>query len=288
MILSNAVPPKTAVLLAVFFTAFSSIFVRLSTAPALMISFYRMLFTVILISPYVFIKYRSEIFRMKKQSLLLCISSGICLALHFATWIASLSLTTVAASTVLVSCSPMIVAGAECLMQQKRPSRALLIGLALALCGTLLIAANGSGSVSLSGNLLALAGGFFVAFYLLLGVRVQHDYSLWAYVFLVYLTATVTLGILAIVTQTAFRGYPASDYLLFAAMAFFCSILGHTVYNWLLPFHGATLISISTLCEPIFASLLAFFILQETPPPTTLFGGVLIIAGVAFYILKKK
>src|SRR5665647_2741861 len=92
VILSNAAPPKTAVLLAVFFTAFSSIFVRLSTAPALMISFYRMLFTVILISPYVFIKYRSEILRMKKQSLLLCVSSGICLALHFATWIASLSL----------------------------------------------------------------------------------------------------------------------------------------------------------------------------------------------------
>lgn len=288
MILSNAAPPKTAVLLAVFFTAFSSIFVRLSTAPALIISFYRMLFTVILISPYVWRNYRHEILQMKKQSLLLCISSGICLALHFATWIASLSLTTVAASTVLVSCSPIIVASAEYLMQQKRPSRALLIGLALALCGTLLIAANGSGSVSLSGNLLALAGGFFVAFYLLLGVRVQHDYSLWAYVFLVYLTAAVTLGILAIVTQTAFRGYPASDYLLFAAMAFFCSILGHTVYNWLLPFHGATLISISTLCEPIFASLLAFFILQETPQPTTLFGGVLIIAGVAFYILKKK
>ncbi|HZW50200.1 MAG TPA: DMT family transporter, partial [Bacillota bacterium] len=228
-----------------------------------------------------------EILQMKRPYLLLCICSGICLALHFATWIASLSMTTVAASTVLVSCSPMIVAGAECLIEQKRPGHALLIGLTLALCGTLLIAADSSGSVSLNGNLLALAGGFFVAFYLLLGVRVQHEHSLWAYVFLVYLTSTVTLGILACVTQTPFTGYPASDYLLFAAMAFFCSILGHTVYNWLLSFHGATLISISTLCEPVFASLLAFFILQETPPLPTLFGGVLIIAGVAFYIMKK-
>ncbi len=285
--MSNAVPPKSTVLLAVFFTAFSSIFVRLATAPALIISFYRMLFTVMMITPYVFSHYRREILRMKRSSYLLCIGSGICLALHFATWIASLSMTTVAASTVLVSCSPMIVAAAECLMQRKRPSRVLLLGLTLAFCGTLLIASDGSGNLSFSGNLLALAGGFFVAFYLLLGVRVQKTVSLWAYVFLVYLSAAITLGLLALITQTAFRGYPPRDYLLFAAMAFFCSVLGHTVYNWLLSFHGATLISVSTLCEPVFASLLAYFILQETPPILTLLGGVLILAGVAFYILKK-
>ncbi|MCE5197081.1 MAG: DMT family transporter [Negativicutes bacterium] len=286
--MSHAAPPKATVLLAVFFTAFSSIFVRLTTAPALIISFYRMLFAVMMITPYVFIHYRREILQMKRGSFLLCIASGICLALHFATWIASLSMTTVAASTVLVSCSPMIVAAVECLLQQKRPSRALLLGLTLAFCGTLLIAANGSGNLSFSGNLLALTGGFFVAFYFLLGVRVQETASLWTYIFLVYLSAAVTLGLLVTLTQTAFRGYPTSDYLLFAAMAFFCSVLGHTVYNWLLPFHGATLISLSTLCEPVFASLLAYFILREIPPLLTLMGGFLILAGITFYLLKKN
>ncbi|HHZ01971.1 MAG TPA: EamA family transporter, partial [Tissierellia bacterium] len=62
------------------------------------------------------------------------------------------------------------------------------------------------------------------------------------------------------------------------------SILGHTVYNYLIKYYSSTLISVSTLSEPIFASILAMILFREIPSLYTLVGGVIIISGIYYYL----
>jgi drug/metabolite transporter (DMT)-like permease len=60
------------------------------------------------------------------------------------------------------------------------------------------------------------------------------------------------------------------------------------MYNMLLKYHGAALISLSSLGEPVFAGILAAAILSEFPHITTILGGVLIISGIGLFIVKGK
>ncbi|WP_019228758.1 EamA family transporter [Sedimentibacter sp. B4] len=103
-------PSKYWILAGTFFTSLSSIIIRYSTAPALVISAYRMLFTCMMLLFPVMIKSRKEFQEISKKDFILCIFSGIFLALHYASWISSIKMTTIANSTVLVACSPMFVA----------------------------------------------------------------------------------------------------------------------------------------------------------------------------------
>ena len=282
-------PHKSLVLLAVLFTSSSSIFVRLSAMPAFVISFYRMTASALLMLIPVLIGNKGKLEKISRKDMVLCLFSGVALALHFATWIASISMTTVAASTVLVSCSPMFVALINMLFFKKKPGKVFLICLAGAFAGTVAIAIDGAGPGSLGsarGNLLALAGALFVAVYLLIGAEVRKRVSTSMYAFTVYGISAVILFVSCIVFSQPLSPsvYETKDFIIVALMALVCSVGGHTMYNMLLKFHGAVVISLASLCEPVFASLLAALILSEVPSVVTVLGGVIILVSLAMYL----
>ncbi len=282
---------KYLVLIGVFFTSLSSIIVRVSQAPSLVISFYRMLFTVFLLIIPVAMKEKEIIKNITKKDFILCIISGVFLALHFASWIASISMTTISNSTILVSCSPVFVSLANFLILKEKFTSKMLIGLTMSLIGTGIIAMGSSGGSTndmMLGNILAFMGAIFVAGYFVIGGIVRKNLSAGSYVFIVYSASVVVLFFMCLLTKTPIFPYSPKEFLLFFALAFFCSILGHTVYNYLMKYISATMISISTLCEPIFASILALIIFREIPSLHTLIGGTIVLSGVFFYIVSQN
>ncbi|MCL2703299.1 MAG: DMT family transporter [Defluviitaleaceae bacterium] len=286
---SKETPGAYLVIFAVLCTSASSIFIRLSGMPPLAIAFYRMLASAAFLAV-PFIRDKNGVKSIKKRDLILCGFSGIALALHFATWIVSLTLTTVTASTVLVSLSPIFVAIINMLFFRKKPGKILFICLALAISGTVIISAGSfDGNMgSLTGNALALAGAFFVAVYLMIGQDVRKRVSTAVYAFLVYGFAAAALLVCCLAFAQPLAPYGPLEYANIVLMALVCSIGGHTLYNMLLKFHGAALISLASLGEPVFASILAVIILSEPPPLTAIAGGVLVVAGVAAFIVKGK
>ncbi|NYB73297.1 DMT family transporter [Sedimentibacter hydroxybenzoicus DSM 7310] len=283
-------PSKYIVLAGTFFTSLSSIIIRFSTAPALAISSYRMLFTCIMLLP-VIIKNRDEFTELNKKNLILCIISGIFLAFHYATWISSIKLTTIANSTILVSCSPIFVALANYFIIKEKLSKKMIISIAVSLAGTIIIAlesADASAGNMMLGNTLAFLGAIFVAGYLVIGGIVRKNLSAGAYVFIVYSVSTVVLFIMCLLSGTSIYPYPPREFTLFISLAFFCSILGHTLYNYMVKYVSSTLISVSTLSEPIFASLMALLIFKEIPSLYTLLGGIIIIAGILNYLITQN
>lgn len=277
--------PYLAVLVGVFAVSFSALFVRLSSAPAIIIATYRLLFTFLLLAPLSALERFDGVRRMSRQQVLLAAASGIFLALHFVTWFTSLKYTSVASSVVIVTTQPVFVLIGSWLFFRERVPRLALLGGALALCGSFVIGAGDFkvGMQAFVGDLFALAAAILVSGYLLIGRRLRAGVELHGYTFVTYGTSSLVLVAASLATKAPFSPYPAKDWLLFFALAAVCTILGHTVFNWVLRYVQASVVSVSILGEPIGAIVWAALFLGENPTPRQLAGGALIFAGLFLF-----
>jgi len=281
------VNPYLAVLLGVAALSTASILVKLASAPPLVVAFYRLGFTTLLLSPFALnAQGRRELSSVSRCDLAWAALAGTFLALHFAVWITSLQFTSVASSTVLVTLQPLFVLSGGFLVLKERVGQRALLGAGICLVGSLLIGLNDFriGGEALYGDLLAFSGAFFVAVYVMIGRRLRMRISLFPYVFTVYGAAAVVLLALALGSGTALYPYPPLDWVWFLGLAVLPTILGHTVFNWALRYVRAAVVSVSVLGEPVGASILAYFIFGEVPGVLQLMGGAVIIGGLSLFI----
>lgn len=279
--------PYLAVLLAVLATAFSSIFTKLSSAPPLVIAFYRLFFALLIIAPLALNRAGiKEMARLGKRQLLLAVVSGLFLSLHFAFWITSLNYTSISSSTVLVTMQPLFVITGGVIFLKEKLGRGGLAGAVITLAGSLVVGFGDFrvGGEALLGDFLAFSGAIFVAVYLIIGRVLRGNLSLFSYVFLVYGSSAALLLLFNIVSGTPLFGYPAADWVYFVCLAVIPTIFGHTVFNWALKYVKAAVVSVSILGEPVGATILAFFIFSQFPGPLQLAGGIVIIAGLYVFI----
>jgi len=277
--------PYLAVLVGVFAISFSALFVRLSTAPAIIIATYRLLFTFLLLTPFTLLKNRQDLLDLPWRERGLAAASGACLALHFVTWFTSLSYTSIASSVVIVTIQPVFVVLGSWLFFRERISRRAMFGMVLALTGSLIIGASDFqlNMKAFWGDLLALAAAVLVSGYLLIGRRMRSTVSLPAYTFYTYGSSAILLVIASLVSQTPFYPYPTTDWILFVCLALICTILGHTVFNWVLRYVQASVVSVSVLGEPLGAIIWASVFLHEYPTERQLFGAGFIFAGLFLF-----
>ncbi|MDD5370296.1 MAG: DMT family transporter [Anaerolineaceae bacterium] len=277
----------------------ASIFIRFAqeTTPSLVIAAYRLGLASLILAPIALIRKRRELRTLKLRQFSLAMLSGAFLALHFATWITSLQYTSVASSVVLVTTNPLWVALLSPIFLRERPKRAVLVGLALALGGGVVVSLADSCSLStvgitcpsaasffqgtaFLGDFLALAGAWFAAGYLMIGRSLRRKMSLTSYTFLVYGMASVVLLVVTGVGRLPLSGYPAPTYLWLVLLALVPQLFGHTTFNWALRYLPAAYVSIALLGEPVGSTILAYFLLRETPNSIKLAGGVLILVGI--------
>jgi drug/metabolite transporter (DMT)-like permease len=261
--------------------SFSSVLVRLADAPAFAVAFYRCAFAAVILIPLGLLRSRAEYASLSPGRWRLAILTGLALGAHFATWIPSLSFTTVAASAVLVQTQPLWVALFGRFIGEP-PTRKALVGIGIALGGTLVISGGGfsGGGRALFGDLLALAGAVFAAIYVLAGRSLRRELSVVPYTSIVYTVAALALGAVMAVSGTPFFGYPPETWGVFALITVGPQFLGHTVFNFLLGHVRASVVAVALLAEPVGATILAFAILGEAPGSTTVIGGAVILLGV--------
>jgi drug/metabolite transporter (DMT)-like permease len=221
-----------------------------------------------------------------RTAVLLSFASGAFLAMHFALWITSLSYTSVASSTVLVTTHPVIVAFVGFLLLGERLSLRGLAFMVAALAGSVVLVSGGLGTDGSAafGNLLAFLGAVTVSGYMLLGRVVRRTLSVNTYTIIVYAVAAALLFIASIAGGTRLGPYPLHELALFFALALFCTLLGHSLFNWALKYLKPTVISTSILGEPVIASLLAVFLFGEVPTPYTLAGGAIILVSIYLFV----
>ena len=255
----------------------SAILVRYASgADALAISFWRCALGAIVLAPFARYGLRS----MERSAYAVPMVAGAFLAIHFATWIRSIELTTVAVSVLLVSTTPIFVALIAWLVFHDRLPGSGWLGIFLALGGTALVARVDLGGSSFVGNLLALTGGAMAAGYVIAGRVARRKLGILEYAVVTYALAAVLLLAVCLAVGVELTGYPSKTWWALAGIVVGPQLLGHTIINLVLRDIDATSVSVAIMAEPIMAITLAFFLFDETPSWLVYPGGAAILAGI--------
>src|SRR5262249_48901164 len=157
----------------------------------LAIAFWRNALASALLVPATVLRRRDELRALarpdRRASVGLCLCAGVALAVHFATWIPSAKLTSIAAATAPVATPPPVVGPIPAVRGRALPSRTWL-GIGIAVAGAIVAtgADFGVSGRAVLGDGLALAGSAAGAVYTVLGERVRVSLSTTTYTALCY------------------------------------------------------------------------------------------------------
>jgi drug/metabolite transporter (DMT)-like permease len=271
--------PAIALGLAVVSVSFAAPLFRLADAPPLTASFWRLAFAVLLLLPFTrgsWADWRA----FSRREWWWVVASGVALGFHFALWVTSLFLTTVAASVSLVTLQAIMVAVGGHFILRDRLTGAAWAGVAIATVGALTIGAGdlpaGSGNWSASRR----------AAYMLIGRRLRQRHGLITYVTPVYAVAALTMLASLLVVRQPLAAGPSEQFVWFVLLAAVPMLGGHTLGNWSLRYLHAHVVATWILLEPLGAAVLAWLIpsLHEVPSKWTILGGALVLMGAALTI----
>lgn len=289
----DIVNPYWRIIVGIVSISCSAIFIKFASAPPIVTAFYRMLFTVIILTPFILIILGKDkrIMNLTVKIIINCSLSGVFLALHFAFWITSLNYTSITSSTVLVTLQPLFVVLGEYLIYREPIGYRSVIGVLVTVCGGIIL---GYGDISfgsnvLLGDLFALTGSIFIACYILIGKNIRKQLDLLPYTYIVYLSASIVLFLgNAFITKNFLTGYPLTTWGWFVALAVVPNIMGQSIFSWALKHVKATVVSISILGEPVGATILTFIIWGQVPGMCQILGGILIIMGLVMILLLSQ
>jgi drug/metabolite transporter (DMT)-like permease len=266
--------------IAVLAVSTSGPLIRYAAAPALTVAMWR---NALAVPALAVPAWRAD--RPTRREARLIALSGLLLAAHFATWVPSLSYTSVASSVALVATQPVWAA----LIARARGDdihREVWIGIGIALAGVLVLSGVdlSISARALFGDLLALVGGALAAAYVSVGSEVRRSVGTAVYTTGCYAVAAVALLVACLVSGRPLVGFETTTWLAIAALVVGPQLLGHTLVNTVLRSITATAVSVAILFEVVGATVLAAFWFGETPPLAAVPAGLLIFSGIIVVI----
>jgi drug/metabolite transporter (DMT)-like permease len=269
----------TLLAIAVACVSASAPLIAACSAPALAIAMYRCLLATGLTFGWMLAA------RRRPQVSSAAIAPGVALAAHFATWIPSLRLTTVALSTAMISTQP-IWSAIIARLTGARPGRAVWIGIGVSILGVLLLTGFGGSLQGRSwlGVLLALIAAVLAAIYVAFGERVRAQTDLGSYTVAVYGAAAVVLLGVCLFARVPLAGYTSRDWLLILAITLVAQIGGHSVMNAVVHRTSATVVSTAILFEAPGATILAAIFLGQTVGLSLVLGLAVMLVGLIMVV----
>ena len=217
---------------------------------------------------------------------------GLAYAVHFGAWVASLGMTSVAASVTLVTATPLMLAMVALVTGTDLPGARVGAALVIAGAGIVLIgAADASGGPdgSLLGDALALVGAAAMGVYLLVARRLGSALDALAFSAIAagvgaLLLAASCLARVALGGSIALPGAEALGWI--ALSALIPQLVGHTLLTWALRRATPVSVGLATMAEPVFSTLLAWAWLGEIPAGLVLAGCALTLAGIGVGVTR--
>jgi len=278
--------------LAVSGVAFSAPLISATAAPVLAIAFWRNCLAAGVLSPVALLRQRAELrelFTTGRRTLGLALAAGAFLAAHFALWLPSLRMTSIASSTALCTTTPLWTTVILRLFGHRAP-RSVWLGTALAFAGVLLLTGVdfSLSTRNLAGDGLALAGGLAASVYFLLGSQVRRTVSTTGYTFVCYTTTAVLLLVGCLVSGTALTGFSGTAWLQIALLTGCAQLLGHSLSNRVVRTLGPSMVSTAILLETPGAALIAAVWLGQLPPVAVYPAVAVILAGLVVVVRGNR
>ncbi|MEU7873228.1 DMT family transporter [Dactylosporangium sp. NPDC049140] len=277
-------PTVAALVVAILAVSASAPMIAFAAAPALAIAFWRNALGTAALAPVALVRQRT-----RPRELGVTVLSGVCLAVHFATWVPSAKLTSVAMSVALVSTTPVWTALIAAARGVRVPG-STWAGIGVAVAGVAL--ATGAdpdlSGRALLGDALALAGGIAAAGYTLLGERARASLATTTYASVCYGICAALLLVASLASSARLWGYTWETWIAIVAMTIGPQLLGHTLINYALHRVSATTVAVLLLLEVPGALVIAWILLGQLPAARTLPGIAVLLAGVAVVVLGAR
>jgi drug/metabolite transporter (DMT)-like permease len=276
------------IVIAVSGISFSGPLIAATAAPALAIAFWRNALGAVATIPVALIRCRPELKSITWPALQASIVAGFVLALHFATWIPSVTMTSVASATALVATQSVFVAVIAHVNGRRLP-RAAWIGVTVSTMGTVLVtgADLGLSGRALAGDGLAILGGLFAAGYVTIGARARQELSAVVYTAICYTVCSVVLLVVCVVGGVNLGGYSGDAWLKIVLVTICAQLLGHSLINVALRSTSPTVISLAILVETPGAAIVAAIWLHQRPADLALPGMALLLVGLVLVIRAR-
>jgi len=228
--------------------------------------------------------------RLRGYALRASLGAGLAYAVHFGAWVASLELTSVAASVTLTTASPLILALVGAVTRRDPPSLRAWAAIGIGVVGMSLVGGGdlSFGADALLGDGLAFLGAAAVAVFLLLGRSLGPVLDVWVFIGVAAAVGALALGLTAWAIDASFL--PASWRALgFLALATLLPhLVGHVLLTWALRHATPTTVGMATLGEPVGATLLAWLWLGEPVAAITAIGCAVTLVGVALAVARPR
>ncbi len=213
---------------------------------------------------------------------------GVALAVHFVSWFLSLERTSVAVSTTLVSTYPLFTLFIGRSMGEP-VTRVTVLGVGITFMGIAVTSlAAGLSEGDPLGPIMALVGSISGALYFSMGKLARQSANTFDYAVITYATAMLVAFAIATVRGAALHIADGETLLLLLAMTAGPMLAGHTAINYLLGYGRLTVITASTLGEPVGATLLAMGLLGEYPPIAAYLGMGITLTGIGMLLVEEN
>jgi len=266
--------------------------VRLANAPSAITAFFRLFFAALILLPFLLgsKQNKNQLLSLSKKQWSLGILSGLLLSAHYLLWFESLRHTSVASSTVIVTLQPLFSIAIGYTFLKERFHKLAIGGCLIAIMGCFIIGWGDFqiSSQALFGDSLALLAAGIISVYFFIGQAIRKELSAVPYSVISYLSSSVFLGCYAIIEGTSFSGYPKATWIAFGGLALISTVFGQFIFNWLLKWIPATVISMSILGETIGTCILAYLILHEAISLQQGIGITTILLGLVLFFISPQ
>lgn len=257
--------------------------------PPLAIAFWRNGIATMALAPGAMVGRRAELGALDARTLRLLLASGFALAVHFAAWVISLTLTSVASATAIASMQIAWVVAWD-LLRGHRFRAGAVTGIGVAFTGVVVVSGVdvSLSTRALTGDILALVGGMGAAVYMVLGSHARARVTTTTYTFVCYGVCALLLLVGCLVSGQALWGYGGRQWLLLLTVTVTAQLMGHSVFNHLLATTSPLVVSLALLLEVPGAALLAGWFLDQRPPWEALVGLGVILAGMVLVVVNSR
>lgn len=279
---------RIALLIGILAISLFPVIVGMQLTPGLTSAFYRMAIAAVALLSYVTITKSLKV--PSWQSGLLAAACGVLFAADISFWNLSIQLSTATQGTLLTNLAPIWVGVIAFLFFKNKPRRSFWLGTVVAMVGiAIFIGINVFLTLSLDrGFMLGIFSGFFYALYILLSKQVLNKMEVVSFITISSTSSALFLLIINIVAAQPLWGFSANAWISLFIQGLVSQLLAWLLISYATKRMRATRLSLSLLSQVVFASILAWFILDEVITIEKAIGGVLILIGIAITFYEKK
>lgn len=262
----------------------SAILIRLCISAPTAIAFWRLILAGVVFVTWTALRGK----RITGHDFRIAFLAAIFLALHFYLWIASLFMTSINSSVVLLAIQPLFALVLQVLIHKIGATWRNMFSLIGGLAGAAILAHGDflRGGIAGEGDVYAILSAAAAATYLFTGSH--RTGPLIPYLGTVYMLAGSMLVGAALVRGDQLLPVRAIDWLWIALLALVPTLLGHTMLNRATKYFPPYVVNLSILVEPLLTGVLAYIVFTEVPTGNVLLGAAFIVGAVVVEVLGEK